>query len=93
MVDALVKNTILPFSPYKYETSGQTKKKRNPSKGCSPLAIITNAIAAPMLMTLVIAALLRIDEDEDDEPLMEVEEYWILSRVMIVGSFIRRVAF
>jgi len=46
-----------------------------------------------MLMTLVIAALLRIDEDEDDEPLMEVEEYWILSRVMIVGSFIRRVAF
>ena len=35
----------------------------------------------------------HLDEDEDDEPLMEVEEYWILSRVMIVGSFIRRVAF
>ena len=49
-----------------------------------------------MSKMLVIAAPLRIDGDEDDdedEPLLEVEEYWILSRVMIVGSFIKKVVF
>ena len=37
LVDALVKNTILPFSPYKYETSGQTKKKTKPKQRMFPL--------------------------------------------------------